>query len=104
MMRDTADGAKQYLDAVTASIIWALPFTNIEEITGENVEEVFIRIRMIELSRGPLLTVNGEPAYISPSDVRRRIGTISVPGIQTLPFDESTIAALRSKAREAWDG
>lgn len=99
LTRTTPTGELRHLDPVTTSLIWSLPTINIEEITAENAEEVFIRVRMLELSRGPLLR-NG--IYLTPPDICRRIGLISVPDMRVLPFEDSTLHALREKGRKAW--
>jgi hypothetical protein len=102
--REASNGRTQSLDVITTTLIWSLlPAANIEEITKENTEEVFIRIRMVELSRDPSLKIDGTPIYLTPRDIKRRIGLISRPDLASLPFEESTLAALRHKARSVWE-
>jgi hypothetical protein len=99
--RETPDGRVECLDAVTGFLIWMLPFVHIEEITTGNVEETFLRIRMLELAQGPLLTEHGEERWITLDSVRRRIGLCVGAGISLEPFEVNLIGALRTRARKA---
>lgn len=99
--RETSDGRIQHLDSVTSILIWTLPFVHIEEITEENLDEAFLRIRTLELAQGPILGSSGKERFLSLDDLRRRIGLCVWPGIAFMPFEEIVLAKLRGRAQEA---
>lgn len=101
--RYTDGGDVKSLDAITNTLVWVLPFTNIEEITEENLDEVYIRIRMLEISRGPFLLLDGMPRHFSASDISRRVGLRVIPDIDPGPFEASIVLDLRDRARIALD-
>lgn len=107
--RELPDGSKQVLDSITAVLIWTLPVIEIDEITEENVKETFIRVRMLEIASGPILTQedgeHGEPCptrYIRFKELRRRIGMRVGAGMKIGgSLDELLLEHLRRQAREA---
>ncbi len=102
-MRTTTDGKKQWLDWTTVAINWTLPFVELEEITADNLEETFLRVRMLELAKGPFLTVENKPVYITLEDLRRRIGLQVAAGIALRSFEANVLASLRRRANEELD-
>ena len=96
--RELPDGRKQVLDPATALLIWMLPAIHLEEINRENVVEVFIRVRMLELACGP--HPDGT-RYISFEDLQRRIGMNVGTGLKLGSLDELLLEHLRRRAREA---
>lgn len=102
--RDTPDGRRQKLNGVTNALICVLPVVHTEEITWENADETFIRIRMLELAGAPLLlqsSVPGEIQLIALEDVCRHVGLRVGAGIALRPFEETLVADLRRRASEA---
>jgi hypothetical protein len=98
--REGPDGRILWLDPVTATLLWYLPFAHVEEITEENIEDTFMRVRMWELAQGTIFRAGGEPAFIELDDLRRRIGLRVGAGIPLAPFEEALIRALRYRAHE----
>jgi hypothetical protein len=99
--RESEDGRRQELDPVTTTIIWILPFICVEEITADNLDGIFLRVRMLEIAKGPFLIENGEGVYLTLQDLQRRIGLRAVADLEINPFEENILAALQSRANEA---
>src|SRR5688572_5429517 len=99
--QELEDGRVRSLDSVTVALIWMLPSIGFDQITPDNLEEVFLRVRMFELSRQPMLSMQGEPRFVSLKDLRRRVGLKVEGEMPSIPFDEGVIAALRQKARKS---
>ena len=96
------NGRTQWLDPVTAALLFTLPFVDVEEITRENLEEAFVRTRMLELARGPILILDsGEARYVTFGDIQSRVGLRVGAGMALRPFDEIVLDQLRRRAREA---
>jgi hypothetical protein len=98
--RKTQDGRRQWLEPITGLLIWQLVLVHVEEITEANVEDTFVRIRMLELAQGPMLSVDGDPVFVELCDLRRRIGLRVGAGVSIGPLEETLFQALRSRARE----
>ena len=87
------------MNPVTETLIFTSMSTGIPEITTENAEEVFTRIRMLEMLYGPMVRVPG-PARsmraITLEDVENHVGlkTNTVPITQKL-FNNTTIRSMR---------
>ncbi len=60
--------------AITDQMIWFTMFAGIGEITEANAGEFYARVHLIEKLSGAFLYRDKEPMYITPADVRRRIG------------------------------
>lgn len=88
--RTLPDGRTQRLNPVTRSLIDVLPLIHIEEITEENAQEVFIRIRMIEIALGAHLG--------SQLDVKRHVGLRLIRSLPVKPFEGVVLDALRRQA------
>lgn len=103
--RETSDGKLQTLNGITTALIWSLPFIHVEEITADNVDEVFIRVRMLELAWGSMLQKGAdateEETFITLENVRRHIGLRVGADMHMLPFEETVINSLRNRAAEA---
>ena len=99
--RKLSDGRTQWLDPVTAVLLWTLPCIEVDEISAGNLDEVFQRTRMLELARGPLLTHGNKHAFLTLADLRRRIGLRVGAGMALRPFEEILLESLKSRAREA---
>lgn len=97
----TSDGRTKRLDIVTSAMIWMLPFVGIDEITPQNVEDTFSRIRMLELAMGPLFKADGKGSFVTLDEVRRRIGLCVGAGMSLRPFEETLVNALKTRATEA---
>ena len=96
------NGRTQWLDPVTAALLFTLPFIDVEEITRENLEEAFIRTRMLELARGPILILaSGEARYVTFGDIQSRAGLRVGAGMALKSFDQIVLDQLRRRAREA---
>jgi hypothetical protein len=95
------DGQEQSLDGITTMLLMALPIVDMEEISEENVTEVFVRIRMLELASGPMITGSDKPSYISLASLRRRIGLRVGWGIPLTSFESTLVNGLRKRAKEA---
>lgn len=99
-----AEGSEvECLDPVTTMLIWTLPVINIEEITEDNADEVFIRIRMLETAREPLLRADAASANVSFANILRRVGLLAIPDLTMDTFENVILKILRGKARTALD-
>ncbi|MBK7931992.1 MAG: hypothetical protein IPK01_00565 [Acidobacteria bacterium] len=58
---------------------------------------------MLELAKGPFLTVENKPVYITLEDLRRRIGLQVAAGIALRSFEANVLASLRRRANEELD-
>jgi len=99
--RETPDGRSEWLEPKTVALLWALPFVHVEEITTANVEDTFVRVRMLELALGPILSAGGKSAFLELDDIRRRIGFRVGAGVSMAPMEQALVQALRSRARDA---
>lgn len=65
---------EQEMSRVTESLIWATMAVGMNSITEENAEDFYARLHLYELLRGPFLHKSGEPAPMTPEQVRAHIG------------------------------
>jgi hypothetical protein len=79
-----------------------LPTTGLERITEENAEEVFIRIRMLELAGGDgiLKDENGKSTFVSLRHILRHVGLESPPWNES-PYPSELVRRLRDRATKA---
>jgi hypothetical protein len=100
--RETADGKAERLNDLTATLIWLLPAIEIEEITEDNQDEVFTRLRMLEIAIGTnrLKGDDGERHMLSLQHVRRHIGLRVGAGMEVSPFAERLVGFLRTQATD----
>jgi hypothetical protein len=101
--REKEDGKLEQLNSLTAALIWLLPAIEIEEITEDNLDEVFIRLRMLEIATGTRMVngKSGEPEMLSLLHVRRHIGLRVAAGMEVSPFAERLVGFLRTQATNA---
>lgn len=100
--RETADGKTERLNDLTAILIFLLPAIEIDEITDANVEEVFTRLRMLEVATGGMLKGDdGKSQMLSLRHVHRHIGMRVGAGMAVSPFAERLIGFLRTQAADA---
>ena len=106
--RELPDGRRQVLDPVTTLLLWTLPCIHVDEITNENVEEVFLRTRMLELAQGQMLKRKDKTSdtpekalFITLPDLQRRIGIKVGAGVRMAPFHKLLLDTLRTRAGEA---
>lgn len=81
--RQAPVGRTQWLDPVTAILIWTLPVVEVDEITEQNLDDTFLRVRMLELARGgasahhrrqaSLYRAEGPPKEDRPAGGRRHL-------------------------------
>jgi hypothetical protein len=79
-----------------------LPLVNVEELNEQNFPDAFLRIRMLELAQGPILTDGVKSLHVSLNHLHRRIGLRVGAGISLSSLDEILLQALSSRAKEAW--
>src|SRR5262245_33024751 len=100
--RETADGRLQVLNGITTILIWILPFVHLEEVTHEHASEGFIRVRMLEIARGPMREkpsdLRDEDVFLTMEDVSRHVGLRVGAGIPIRSFEETAIEWLRERA------
>jgi hypothetical protein len=101
--RERDDGKLEQLNSLTAALIWLLPAIAIEEITDDNLDEVFIRLRMLEIATGTRMIDgdSGEPEMLSLPHVRRHIGLRVGADMKASPFAERLVGFLRTQATTA---
>jgi hypothetical protein len=101
--RETSAGKRQRLNAVSTNLIYILAAIGIGEITAENVSEVFIRIRMLEIAAGSGTLINeaGDNVMLTLKDIRRHIGMRVGADVDFPPFEKQLVSHLRSQAKEA---
>ena len=73
--RESEDGKLEQLNSLTVALIWLLPAIEIEEVTDDNLDEVFIRLRMLEIATGTRMIdgESGEREMLSLQQVRRHV-------------------------------
>ena len=95
------NGQEQSLDGITAMLLMVLPIVHMEEITEENVTEAYVRIRMLELASGPMMTDGDKQRYISLASLRRRLGLKVGSGIPIDSLEKTLLTGLEKRAKEA---
>jgi hypothetical protein len=101
--RERNDGKLEQLNSLTAALIWLLPAIEIKEITDDNLDEVYIRLRMLEIATGTRMIdgESGEPVMLSLPHVRRHIGLRVGADMEVSPFAERLVGFLRTQANKA---
>ena len=101
--RKTSAGKRQRLNAVSTNLIYILTAIGIDEITAENVSEVFIRIRMLEIAQGSgtLIDKAGDNVMLTLQQIRRHIGMRVGADVDFPPLEKQLVNHLRSQAKKA---
>jgi hypothetical protein len=101
--RERNDGKLEQLNGLTAALIWLLPAIEIEEITNDNLDEVFIRLRMMEIATGTRMIdgESGEPEMLSLRHVSRHVGLRVSADMEVSPFAERLVGFLCTQATKA---
>lgn len=101
--RKTGAGKRQRLNGVSTTLIYTLAAIGIDEITAENVSEVFIRIRMLEIAAGggTLIDEAGDNVMLTLQQIQRHIGMRVGADLDFPPFEKQLVSHLRSQAKKA---
>ena len=81
--------------AVTESLIFATIAVHMHGITEKNWKEFYIRLNMLEQAVGPMCR---EKEYITPEEVRARIGLECNVADSKVKFNSAIVATLRRDA------
>jgi hypothetical protein len=90
---------------VTDAIIWYAMFTDIGwKVTSSNVTDFYARIHVFEKLHGTLLSTSDEPYFITPVDVRKRIGLkVNVSPKTKLQFLKHTALRAYNEALQEYN-
>jgi hypothetical protein len=68
---------------ITETLIWATIAVDLPGITEDNAAEFYARYHTWEQLFGPMTRLDGEDHFITPQDVRRRIGLTANVSLKT---------------------
>ena len=83
-------------------IVWATVFVDMGEITKDNYLEFAKRVHMWEKANGALSYRDGESYYLTPEDVRKRIGLRTNVSKKTPAQYRTKIGKALEREAEAW--